>query len=259
MGELNAQKARKKYLNPPVIEIAADFQMPRSSGQEWDWDQTVSFLEKTIESGEPIESLQEMKVRRERGRPSKTSKRKTSDLQLTENTLRMRRYALGRAHCVQIAPDRLIVNCVRSEQQTPTYTVLEPLLLKYLTAYQEFFTPDGIESLSLSYVDDVALPITPKVDLTQYFNIRVDFPEVFGSAQSFNIRGEWADGPLKVRLELKDVKPFTFRLDWQATKSLPGASPIPDALAALAECRRVLRERFEASLTDQTRQLFNPE
>ncbi len=259
MGESNAQAARKKYLNPPVVEIAADFQMPRGSGQDWDWNQAALFLENVIESGEPLESLQEMKILRQRGRASKHSGSNNPEIQLTENTLRQRRYIVGRSHCIQIAPERLIVNCVKNEHQTPTYRVLEPLVLKYLAAYREFFGPDGIKSLSLSYVDDVTLPVSPAVDLSEYFNIRVDFPEVFGSTQSFNVRAEWASGPLAVRLELKDVKPFTFRLDWQATKSLPHASPISDAMVSLGECRTVLSERFEASLTDRSRQLFNPE
>jgi len=58
MGEANDQSARRKYRNPPVVEIAADFQMPRRSGQDWDWDKTVLFLEQMIERGESIESLQ---------------------------------------------------------------------------------------------------------------------------------------------------------------------------------------------------------
>jgi len=255
MAEDTPEIQKRSYRNPPVVEIAADFQMATGNADEWDWDAASAFLERVVNPGEPIEVLQAVQVRRQ---PGKSGKSKERELQLSERTLRMRRYSKGKANCLQVAPDRLILNCVKTSEQIPKFTTLEPLVVQYLSDYTEAFRPREVESISLNYIDDVKITHEGPLDLAEYFNINATFPEAFGGVAGFSVGGKWVDGDVTILLEFTDIEPYTFRLDWTAMMVMAKDSGQQAATAGLQKCRRMLWDRFSACFTEKGHGLFNP-
>lgn len=248
------ESSRPRYRKPPVVEVAADFRLSPENLDKWDWNSVARFLKANIPDTDGIEVLRSMALTRK-----PLQRGEELELEYSEKPLRMRRYSAQRTYCVQISPDRLIINCLKTQQQIPHFEILKPLIETYFGSFVAQFNPAQIESVALSYVDDVTLPEMSQTNLADYFNIKVDFPKVFGSLQSIAVRGEWSDGPVSITLDLRDLKPYTFRLDWQAAKLLGGPAAIDTALAELEVCRRSLRERFHATFTDAGHQLFDPE
>ncbi|MGE5609296.1 MAG: hypothetical protein ACM359_08585 [Bacillota bacterium] len=248
---------RVKFRKPPVVEITAGFSLIRGTTVDWNWDTASDFLEQAVPSGEKTESLQAIRILK---RPRRSAKLKRREVSLAEeDVLRMRRYSRDRSHCLQIAPDRLIVNCVKKETSIPSFSVLQPLVLEYLPKYIEAFKPERFDSVFLNYIDDVEVPAIPPLSVSQYFNINVDFPDDFGSLQSFAVTGKWIDEPVTVQLELRDIRPYTFRLEWTAISQIRTGASMEDALSTLLACRQVLWKRFDASVTEQAKALFEPE
>jgi uncharacterized protein (TIGR04255 family) len=171
-------------------------------------------------------------------------------------------------HWLQLADNRIVYNRTRGEGVYLGFVSLRDEALSKLAEYVEFFRPCKLVSADLHYVDQIEIPIPPgrKLDLQEYFKLRVEIPDDYGPTWYFSTRlflHPPIDGDiLEVRFQseppISDASFYRFRIDWHmvcGNISVFDAETVKQRLDQAHDC---LMTYFRASVTERTWALFQP-
>ncbi len=169
-------------------------------------------------------------------------------------------------HWLQLADDQMVDNQTRGGPYLG-YEGLRDTALAKLCDYVEVFRPSSLLEAELHYVDLVEIPIPPegKIELQDYFHLRVEMPEVFGPTWYFSTRlNLQTSGAGDVALTFESVRPtiesncYRFRLDWNHVCPNIDTLDVDTVRERLDRAHTCLLEYFRASVTDRTWALFQP-
>lgn len=171
-------------------------------------------------------------------------------------------------HWLQIAKDRLVCNRTRGKGAYLGYESLRDEALSKLSKYVLFFRPSRLRTAELHYVDLIEIPIPPegKLDLEQYFDLRVHLPETYGPTWYFSTRLFLSPKIPGITLEVKfesqppvpNSNTFRFQFDWHIGCSKIGVFDQQVVKERLDKAHDCLKDYFRASVTDKTWELFQP-
>lgn len=171
-------------------------------------------------------------------------------------------------HWLQVAEDRMVFNRTRGSEGYLGFESLLDEAIGKLSEYVEFFRPSGLQSAELHYVDQIEIPIPPggKLDLQEYFRLRVEIPDEYGPSWCFSTRlflHPPIEGDiLEVRFQSEPPNPdgeaYRFRIDWHMVCSGVASFDHEVVKRRLAQAHDCLADYFKASVTERTWALFEP-
>lgn len=170
---------------------------------------------------------------------------------------------------LQIAEDRLVYNRTRGDGVYLGFESLRDEAVSKMREYVEFFDPTGLRSAELHYVDQIEIPIPPdgRLELEEYFKLRVEIPSEFGPTWYFSTRlflrpPIEGDNILEVRFQseppIPDVSAYRFRIDWHMVCLGIGGSDSEAVKRRLDDAHDCLTRYFRESVTERTWALFQP-
>ena len=250
--------------NPPVIQTWIGFNFEAGSDKpRWELSTASAFLARYGEELPHSEAIFETQYQIQdisiAHRPQIVSREVQLDKARARN-------AEG-THWLQLADNLMVYNQTKGEVGYLGFAALRDAALDKLDDYLSFFRPSRLISAELHYVDMIEIPIPPdgKIDLEEYFHLRVESPPSLGLTWHFAARlflRPRADGDiLEVRFQSEPPKTegnaYRFRIDWHmaCTTAAIDRKFVAARLDGAHEC---LLENFKASVTDKTWQLFQP-
>ncbi len=167
----------------------------------------------------------------------------------------------GGTPLVQLAPDLLVVNCLK---HYPSWEGFKPLILKYLEVYKEVGNPKGIKKAGLRYINVIEFDTTD-INLEDYFYyypvIPNGLPQKPGSFLS-KVEIPFDDERLMLTLGTivaKKINPFSITLDIEYAISTPGKIAFNNISEWLDKAHNKVEDAFELCITDNSRELFQEE
>lgn len=250
--------------NPPVIQTWIGFKF--TSGEQrppWDLDTADDFLlryEDRLPHREAIieTTFQIQQFSNTRQRPRFSHKNKLDKARARNE---------DESHWLQVADDRMVYNRMRGDSYLGFESLRDEALSK-LADYVAFFRPAALSTVELHYVDLIEIP-TPsdrKIELEDYFHLRVEMPKEFGTTWHFStrlfIQPKVSDSVVEVNFQ--SIKPdeessvFRFQMDWKFTCLNLGSWDREIVQRRLDQAHTCLLNYFRASVTEKTWQLFQP-
>jgi uncharacterized protein (TIGR04255 family) len=258
-----------KLNKPPVVQTWIAFKfVPGPESPPWDLRTANKFFRIYKDQFRQYEAIVETTVEIQKfsadSRPPKFREEERLDKVRARNE--------DESHWLQVTADQMVCNRTRVDSYVG-YGSLQDEALSKLVDYVDFFRPEALSRVELHYVDliEIPLPSERKIDLGDYFRLKVDMPDEFGTTWHFSTRlfvqpmmGEVVldDGVLEVKFQSVDTgeDPSTgkFRMDWNFT-CLNLASWDRDIVRdRLDQAHKCLLHYFRASVTEKTWQLFQP-
>jgi uncharacterized protein (TIGR04255 family) len=246
---------RRKYRNPPIQEALCELQF---AGATSDWDPTIPgrLYEriKDVYSGKPRQQLQ-------------------AGIQLggDPSTAALRWEAgVPRVQFLTPAENRILAvgQNVISLSTLPPYDGWEdfrPRIAAALAAYQDIVQPEGVKRIGVRYINRFVMK-GDHLHLGELFTTPPQLPdELDASLSNFFIRLEamYSDIPVKLIQTFGSIpsEPGTvaFVLDLDVIREWEekGGLPVEEAMNQVDLLREREREAFEASITDQAREMFD--
>jgi uncharacterized protein (TIGR04255 family) len=241
----------RKYVNPPLVEIACEFRFKVADQN----DLTVPgrFYEQ-IKPDYPIkEELQEFSVGFEFGKKEVQQKVRTKILGMqykTQDGLDIIRVAPNLVSAHRLAP-------------YPTWEGFFPRVKRSLQTFRGIVQPTGLERVGLRYIDRIEVPRT-SFKLTEYIKFRPETPDGIGLQMSrFFMRVEFPFHDGRDVLALMVHNPAGspagktwIVLDWDYVMVKPETFGLDGIPSWLEEAHAEIDRVFEATITDSSRALF---
>jgi uncharacterized protein (TIGR04255 family) len=171
-------------------------------------------------------------------------------------------------HWLQLADDRMTYNRTRGEGVYLGYESLRDEALAKLSDYVAFFRPPSLRAVELHYVDLIEIPIPPeeKIDLADYFKLRVEIPDEYGPTWHFSTRlflkppidGDILEVRFQSEVPNSELESYRFRIDWHMSCSGIGEFKNDAVRQRLDQAHDCLTSYFKASVTERTWALFQP-
>jgi uncharacterized protein (TIGR04255 family) len=174
---------------PPLVEVWMSFRFePAADAPPWTRERYQLLLGSLADDYPRLEKLARHSLRVEvSGR-----RQKAHIKEVAEEVLAMRVLTEDGLRAVQLTPDSLVVNFLRSESEPyPGFPVLLDEALAHCSRYAECYRPNGILEAALHYVDLIELPITEGGVLRseRYITLNFQVPEeVFGRFAAFEMK-----------------------------------------------------------------------
>ena len=250
--------------NPPVIQTWIGFAFePSPQKRAWDFNIARDFLLRYRDSFTHIEAIFEETVQIQELTPTR---QEIVERKVGLNRIRARDE--GATRWLQLSDDRLVFNLTSGGSEYPGYGHLRDEALAKLVDYVEHFRSQEVRHTELHYVDLIEIPKPPggRLEIKDYFRLRLELPEVFGPTWDFSFRVLLrADAPediLEVRIRSELASPETevyrFRTDWHMMCSNVATNDIDIIRHRLDAAHNCLLKYFRASVTDETWALFRP-
>ena len=253
-----------KLNNPPVIQTWIGFKfVPGQEKPPWNMDTAAGFLRRFEGQLPHLEAIIETTFQIQPYSDPRGLRRLRGEDRLD----RARARNEDQSHWLQLADDHMVYNQNRAETYLGFETLRDEAISK-MVDYIEFFRPGGLATVELHYVDLIEIPVPPdgKVDLEDYFRLRIEIPAKFGVVWHFStqvfIRPEAGDSILEVKFE--SIKPeegagtYRFRLDWHFLCINIESWDRESVRGRLDEAHTCLLDYFRSSVTEKTWQLFQP-
>lgn len=254
-----------KLENPPVTQTWIGFSFnPGQQGRHWGLETAGKFLAQFEDSLPHREAVFAAHFEVQELSPGSRPRivRQGEELQSVRA-----RDAEG-THWLQVGADRLVCIRARGAHDYPGFEPLRDEALDKLSEYLEFFRPSGLRSVELHYVDQIEIPIPPegRIDLADYFNLRVEVPDEFGPVDDFSTRlflsPPNGDDTLEVRFQSeppnRETEVYRFRIDWHMVCPNLAATDRETVGSRLEKAHEDLGGFFKASFTERTWALFRP-
>jgi uncharacterized protein (TIGR04255 family) len=253
-----------KLENPPVIQTWIGFRFsPSPKKKEWDRINAFEFLSRYRESLEHIEALYDETVHIEQVSLHHSPKVKR---EIALNRIRARDEASSR--WLQIADDQMVFNVMRQGQASLNYSVIRDESLAKFDDYVAFFQPSFVDRIELHYVDliEIPKPQSGKLNMEEYFKLRVEVPDEFGATWHFALRAfllpTEQEEIVEVRFQSEIPEPdsefYCFRTDWHCTSINIRSLERSDLAKRLDSAHAQLLKCFRESVTELTWDLFKP-
>jgi hypothetical protein len=227
---------KRKYRNPPIIEVVCEFQFSSDSP----WDLTVpGLVYEQLKETFPRKVQEELLTVR---LPSGVSAPPNLVPQL-HSEQRMRFVRLDERAFVLLGKHVLSINHL---QPYPSWEQYLPLIEQAFTAYQSVARPEGIHRIGLRYINRIAIPESD-VQMSDYF---VLFPYV---QDRDLLKVELATGVSDTSQQLGAFLDFDYFL------AQPGAVAPSEALKWVSHGHDVIERSFEACVTERLRNQFDEE
>lgn len=243
----------RKYRNPPIVEALCEFQFIPNQP----WDMTIPGLLYEKINGEFPLKQQQM------GFGIGFQPKEGGIEQKVEMSQRMQFYRSDKSALVQVGPDLLTINHLKSY---PTWEAFKPLILKNLEIYQAIAKPKGFKRIGLRYINKISFDERP-IELTDYFNYYAFIPtELPQMHEAINVRIEipYEDGSDRLLLTLASMIPekpdvLSLLLDLDYIMAVPERIPLDQASDWIEKAHTRVEKAFEACITDRCRILFGEE
>ncbi|AGA28396.1 TIGR04255 family protein [Singulisphaera acidiphila] len=255
-----------KLNNPPVIQSWIEFKF--ASGQEkppWNLETAEEFLNR-YEDRLPhqeaiIETTSQTRPFSGPQRSQRVSPKDKLDKAWARND--------DQSHWLQIADDQMVYNQTRVESYLGFESLRDEALSK-LGDYVDFFRPETLKSVELHYVDliEIPTPVEQKIELQDYFHLRVEMPDEFGLVWHFSnqifVKPKTKEDNNVLEVKFQSVRPdeeagtYRFRLDWHFICLHLESWSRDIVCGRLDQAHTCLLNYFRASVTEKTWQLFQP-
>jgi uncharacterized protein (TIGR04255 family) len=163
---------------------------------------------------------------------------------------------------VQVGPDLLAVNHL---EPYPTWEEFVPLIHQGFDAYVAVTHPAGLRRIGLRYINRIKLPVA-HVELADYFNYRPfvgpGLPQELSSLM-VGIESSYNGDRDTLRLQLTTAKPespdvMVVLLDLDYFLARPESVSLEGAFDWVEQAHARIQSAFEACLTDQLKEMFEP-
>lgn len=253
-----------RFKKPPIIEAWLLFEFPAPPNKTtWGLEQAdklASKLRDQFPHGE-LFYRQEFEVEElGQNRPLKVSK--------NEPTLEKIKLTNGaKSRVVQIADQKLAFNVLTGGSDYPGFAALVDEALEFVDLFEQTYGCGPPNGAVLHYKDIVRVSVSPthSIDLEDYFNIIRDLPvDPFGNTFALACLFQSicpSDGlPLKIDVKLlpNANNEFRFELNWEKACASGDFSDRKVLRSRLSETSEFMVECFEKSITQKTRELFEP-
>lgn len=254
---------------PPLVEVWMSFRFEAAAGAPaWTRERYRPFFSAIVEKYPDVQEMVQHEVQVETSKRGRKPQAKT----IAEQVLAMRAFTEDHLRAVQLTPDELVVNYLRSE--TDPYPGFQNLLseaLAHRRLYSEIYQPNGVLEAALHYVDVVTLPIPDSKILRSEEYLTLDFrvpEEVFGTFSAFEIkaivRPKGAEQPVQMGFAtlpaVADATHRPFRLEWHTPVRGSGRLMDVDELRTnLVAAHNLLDRCFRHAFTEKGWALFEPE
>jgi uncharacterized protein (TIGR04255 family) len=225
----------QKYLNPPIVEVVAEFRLTT----ETKWDLTIPGLlyEKLRDSFPHKEQV------KQEGQPE-----------------RIRFLSPGKTMFVQVESRVLSVNCIKPY---PSWDSFKPKIQEAFDKLRQILGSFELEGIALRFINRIEIP-SAGFDFEEYFNFRPFLGEKLPTPVVSFFVGcmfRFAKDRDLCRIHLTDAVPenqqssaFNMVLEYFLLQQK--AIPSEHALSWINEAHHRLEDIFEGSITDKLRQLF---
>jgi uncharacterized protein (TIGR04255 family) len=245
-------RVRRKYNRPPISEAICEFQFV--AAKEWDW---------TIPGLVYQEIREEFPQKRQEKAFEFSIAPQVGKVEQSLGSLsKMQFVREDSSAMVQIGPDLLAVNAM---PPYPGWETFEALIKKQFEIYLKVAEPAAFKRIGLRYVNKITFP-TSGIETTEFFHYYPRLPETV----------EQRHGPFWMRVlhtyaHERDAMTFQMGqvaqppsaderltilvdLDYYLTK--PDAVDLVQGLQWVSQAHEHIETMFEASITDNTRRLF---
>lgn len=176
----------------------------------------------------------------------------------------------ARSRVLGIRDDQLSYHVLKTDDGYPGYTTVRTEAQQKLEDYVRIFQPSSVKSATLHYLDviDIPCPAGGTIELADYFLLATDLPEQpFGLTlallSQFHVRCPIDPGPLQLQLQRIPARPeervVRFRLEWHKLSTDMNTLDFAEVWRRLDVAHGYLTECFQASLTQRTIELFDPD
>ncbi|HXF14996.1 MAG TPA: TIGR04255 family protein [Terriglobales bacterium] len=241
---------RHRYRKPPIAEAVCEFQFVGT--REWDWT-IPGLVYQEIKSEFPEKKQEkafEINITPQEGRIQQN---------LAGTLSKMRFLSRDGSAMVQVGPDLLAVNV---SAPYPGWEVFEELLRRQFEIYKNIAEPGGFKRIGLRYVNKIQFP-SNAIESTKYFNYYIHLPETLEQRHgpfSMRVLHEFDEQRDILNLQMGHLPPtgdsLTIALDLDYYLGKPESIGLSDALPWVATAHSRIEDMFEASITDETRKLF---
>jgi uncharacterized protein (TIGR04255 family) len=254
-----------KFNNPPVTQTSIGFTFEQGEfGRPWSADSALAFITQYKSTFPRFEASYQRRVDIQEVSPDRLPK--IVNQEITADYFRA--FNDERTDWLQIARDKLVRNRTRGGGAYLGYNSLRDAALGNLAAYVEHFRPAGLQSAELYYVDqiDIPIPAEKKIELKQYFELRVEIPPEFGPVSHFSTRLFLSPGGASDVVEVKfqsepsipEANAYRFRIDWRMICSEIAVFDAEVVKQRLDAAHDRLSSLFRKSLTLKAFALFEP-
>jgi uncharacterized protein (TIGR04255 family) len=242
-------RVRRRYKSPPVSEAICEFQF--GGTKEWDWtipgllyqEIREEFPEKRQEKAFEISIAPQMgKVEQSVGSLSK-----------------MQFVRQDGSAMVQIGPDLIAVNVL---PPYPGWETFEALIRKQFEIYLKVAQPAAFKRIGLRYVNQIVFP-AGEIETTDYFHYYPKLPETVEQRHGpfwMRVLHAYSEDRDVMTFQMAHAKPtnkkLTIVLDLDYYLAKPDVVELTRGLDWVAEAHENVEAMFEASITDNTRNLF---
>lgn len=243
----------KKYSNPPIVEALCEFQLIPSQP----WDMTIpGLLYEKIKCEFPVKQQQ-------MGFGIGFQPKEGGIEQRVGMSQRMQFFRPDKTALVQIGPDLLTVNCLKSY---PKWEAFKPLIVNNLEIYQEVVKPKGFKRIGLRYINKIEFGRGP-IELTDYFNYYPFIPTTLPQThETFQVTIDipYEEGHDHLLLSFASMIPekpdaLSLLLDLDYIMAIPERIPLDQASNWIEKAHTTVENAFEACITDKCRSLFGKE
>ncbi|MDR1290900.1 MAG: TIGR04255 family protein [Planctomycetaceae bacterium] len=250
-----------QYRNPPVVEVGIFFDFyPSEKTPQWNEETAKAFfqhqeIEKEFSN---VEEIYKQQFYIKSNLQDKTASTTVFTPTIDEILARDKKSSM-----LSLGKNQLAYRLGRKDNEFPHYNAVEQSIFEILPIYNEFWKPERITNISLSYVDIVKIP-EQRIDLDEYFLLNVSFPEAMGETNFVEGRVVFSDeyGYKDVMFRSKpseNKSDGTFQFFWTARQQLDKEAQNKNEIKNVMEkLHEGLRDSFERSFTDKCKKLFDP-
>lgn len=237
----------KRYKNSPIIEALCEIQFEPSAG----WDLTVPGL--------IYEEIKDTFSKRLQLQPPQISLNDIDTMEITGQIVPLMRFQrTDDLALIQIGPNLLTVNYLKPYSSWEEFF---PLIERGLTTYRKVVNPNGIQRITLRYINRIEIP-TPII-LEKYFEFRPFIAKKLQTINAFiaGIQIPYQDNRDILNIQLSsmpDVSPdkAAILLDLSYLLVNPGAITWDVVSEWIQVAHESIEEMFEASITEDLRLIF---
>lgn len=240
---------RHRYRKAPIAEAVCEFQFLGT--KEWDW--TVPGLLYQEVKGEFPQKRQEkaleISIAPQEGRIQQNLAGSMSKMQFVRE---------DNSAMIQVGPDLLAVNV---SAPYPGWESFDALLQRQFDTYLKIAQPNGFRRIGLRYINKIVFPTT-EIETTEYFHYYPHLPETVEQRHgpfSMRVLHDYDDRDI-LNLQMGHLPPtgesLTIALDLDYYLAKPASVELQKGPGWLSTAHSRIEDMFEASITNNTRKLF---
>jgi uncharacterized protein (TIGR04255 family) len=248
-----------RYSKPPVVEVALTFNFkPSSKTPNWDEASGTDFI------GGIVGFKKQRQILDQNIQIISNIKTGATYTNTPQHTIREINASIcGETEILGVGKNYLTYHKIRRSDDYPHYTPVAEKIFEYLPQYRNFWKPEKIQNVVLSYVDIVVIPET-EPDLDTYFNVGVKFPRGLGKIDQFETHLVFPpQGECNAGLDLhfskvsySDSQKSCFHLFWNCFKNVCDESHLKQEVEEAHQYASIF---FEEGVTDKCKNLFEPQ